>query len=446
MKTLLKDSFNDYNFVTLFLMLFLFTIPYGYALNSIIFGIFCFGSIFFFLPKAKDFINFPLVFLLPLFYIYIFFVCLINNEIIESANFLNLYLPFLAAPLLYFSLKTKKTLQTVFVTLIITVIFFAIICYAMVFYDMLTTHRNLSLFFSWWYTNNNLVKYTALHTTYAGLSVNLGIASIFILKKRHRHLFKKLAWFLPLLILFNFSIASRMQSIILILICVIFLLSLKTKWFIKLSILIIILLIPFILYLISPYISHKINGLFNTENYKNVSEVKDPASFDARISFFKSGFKTALHAPLLGYGMSNGRKKLDTGFKEDKLDWVLKKRFNAHNQYIEYAIRLGILGLLIFIFLFVAPLYYCLKSKNDMLPYALFSIIFLFSFLSESILLRQKGVILFTFIYTVLIKLIYSNRYENKKNNYISNKCRKPNIILLCLVAFLAFSLRLSWP
>jgi len=400
----------------LVLLLFTLTIPYGYALNNIIFAIFCFCSLLLLLPKAKHFIHYPKVFILPLFYFYILFISLINSEIIESAKFLNLYLPFLASPLLYFSLKSKKTIQTVFITFILSVILFALICYATVFYDMLTSHRTLKHFFSWWYTSNNLVKHTGLHTTYAGLLVNLGIASIFILNRYQITLFKKLAWFLPLLFLFNFSIASRMQSGILILICITFLLFLNSKWILKVSILILILLTPILLYKVSPYISHKINGLINTENYKNISKVNDPASINARLSFLKSGLNTALNAPILGYGMINGRTQLDKGFKEDKLDWVLKNNFNAHNQYIEYAIRIGIVGLWFFLLLFFAPLYYGIKSKVNMMPFVLFSIIFLFSFLSESILLRQKGVILFTFIYTILIKLSYSNSVKFKRH------------------------------
>lgn len=86
--------------------------------------------------------------------------------------------------------------------------------------------------------------------------------------------------------------------------------------------------------------------------------------------------------------------------------------FNSHNQYLEFILLSGILGLL-FVFLMLFTLYKALVLK-DVFILSLVSILFLFSFV-ENILSRQWGIILFS----VLMAIIYS-RYNQKTKDWIN--------------------------
>lgn len=70
--------------------------------------------------------------------------------------------------------------------------------------------------------------------------------------------------------------------------------------------------------------------------------------------------------------------------------------YNMHNQYLENFIQYGFVGLLVLIFILVTSFATALKSKNKLL--SLLTTLFFFSFLSESVLETQAGILLFTLI------------------------------------------------
>ena len=101
--------------------------------------------------------------------------------------------------------------------------------------------------------------------------------------------------------------------------------------------------------------------------------------------------------PLLGttlgdIGDVRKEKYLEKGFNDLALH-----NYNAHNQYLEILATLGILGLAVFLMLLFYPL---VKKETDTL-YAPFLIICLITFCTESLLLRQQGILFFMFFYSV---------------------------------------------
>lgn len=73
---------------------------------------------------------------------------------------------------------------------------------------------------------------------------------------------------------------------------------------------------------------------------------------------------------------------------------------NFHNQYLQTFGELGFVGLGILLFIFCFSLYKAIKSKNKFL--FLITLLFIICFLTESYLNRQKGILFFSAMYSLL--------------------------------------------
>jgi O-antigen ligase len=95
------------------------------------------------------------------------------------------------------------------------------------------------------------------------------------------------------------------------------------------------------------------------------------------------------------------------------LTYLANTRYNAHNQFLETAIGLGIPGLLVLLAGFFASLGHALKQRKIL--YLIFILLFMISCMTESMLERQSGVVFFAFFNSFL----YFN-YLNKKEESLS--------------------------
>jgi O-antigen ligase len=102
--------------------------------------------------------------------------------------------------------------------------------------------------------------------------------------------------------------------------------------------------------------------------------------------------KSLLGTTLGDIGDVRKEKYLEKGFNDLALH-----NYNAHNQYLEILATLGILGFAVFLMLLFYPL---VKKEADAL-YVPFLIICLITFCTESLLLRQQGILFFMFFYSV---------------------------------------------
>ncbi|MEZ4829754.1 MAG: O-antigen ligase family protein [Bacteroidia bacterium] len=94
--------------------------------------------------------------------------------------------------------------------------------------------------------------------------------------------------------------------------------------------------------------------------------------------------------PWLGVGTGDSLDELAESYQEEGFTYGYKNRMNAHNQYLETAIALGLVGGLYLISCFVLSAGFAIRSKNYL--YLGFVILFALSCLTESLLSRQLGV------------------------------------------------------
>ncbi|MBQ8222587.1 MAG: O-antigen ligase family protein [Bacteroidales bacterium] len=86
---------------------------------------------------------------------------------------------------------------------------------------------------------------------------------------------------------------------------------------------------------------------------------------------------------------------------------AINSECNAHNQFSDTIIAVGLIGLLLFISMFLSPIYLWIKNKNFDIVFFSLLIIIAFNSLFESVLERQMGIMFFVFFYMLLFHGVF---------------------------------------
>lgn len=114
-------------------------------------------------------------------------------------------------------------------------------------------------------------------------------------------------------------------------------------------------------------------------------------STNIRVKTLKCSLDLIKKAPVFGYGVGDAQKALNICHTKAGI----KMELNSHNQYIDIILKTGIFGAVVFIFSLILLLRHIFLSAQEV--FILIISIFLFLFLTENLLSRQTGAILFYF-------------------------------------------------
>jgi O-antigen ligase len=133
-----------------------------------------------------------------------------------------------------------------------------------------------------------------------------------------------------------------------------------------------------------------------------------------RILIWESVLEIAENKWLLGTGVGNDQQALNQTYREKKLVPFYEKSLNAHNQFLQALLILGICGFIFFVVYLSYPLTAGWRLNN---PYLIcFGIIILINALTESILNRQAGIIFWTlWSFILLVGRNFKNEIEIHK-------------------------------
>jgi O-antigen ligase len=102
---------------------------------------------------------------------------------------------------------------------------------------------------------------------------------------------------------------------------------------------------------------------------------------------------------LFGLGIGDVRETLAKAYQEKNMDFALNKRFNAHNQYLETYVGLGLIGLSCLLLILGSALWQSIRRRD--MVFFLFMLIILINFMFESVLERFFGVLFFVFFLSI---------------------------------------------
>lgn len=153
----------------------------------------------------------------------------------------------------------------------------------------------------------------------------------------------------------------------------------------------------------SSIIQRVSEALATVENV-NAGEVHATSS-GIRLLIWKEAGKLIAEAPMLGVGAGDVRDELADTYLQEGLLAAYEQKLNAHNQFVQVAIGLGMLGLLALAYLLGAGLIVGVRTKN--LMFLSFLAFITVSFIFESMLETQAGVVFFAFFYQFYIVKVF---------------------------------------
>ena len=121
-----------------------------------------------------------------------------------------------------------------------------------------------------------------------------------------------------------------------------------------------------------------------------------------RIEFFKTGVHILKQHLWFGVGTGDVNDSFTQAYIELNSPLKPEYRFFAHNQYLTFAITLGLIGLVLVLICMFAPLF--MVKSSDFLLVTFCTIMFV-SMLDEDTLTRQLGCIMFALFYTFALLL-----------------------------------------
>ncbi|MEO8415694.1 MAG: O-antigen ligase family protein [Ginsengibacter sp.] len=252
------------------------------------------------------------------------------------------------------------------------------------------------------FTNQNFTVPIGLHATYFAMYVLLSVCIFLFLFFRGDHS-KKGKYILYSIVLLpgQVQLSSRATLIaaitIMVLIIPLFLLQGKKKVVFFLAALSFTTLIFVI---ITQVTSLKKRYIYDLEN--DLSEFRDPGDLtESRMSRWSLEWQLIQKSPLTGYGTGSEKFILKDTYFKHKFYRSYLLGLNAHNQFLSFLLNAGLIGLLVYLYLFYYALGIAIKRK-DFLLLSFLLILLIVSF-SENILDVSKGILFFGFFFSLLL-------------------------------------------
>jgi O-antigen ligase len=312
---------------------------------------------------------------------------------------------------------SKTQLDRVYEFFIIGCLVSIFICFNIAFWNytyerwaikQLLYHENLGINFFL----SSRVSYF-MHPSY--FSMYLGFAAA-VLLYRPSGFFKNI--FLRYGVVFVFAVAilflaSKIGILALVLLFGYFIFSLKNK---KLLITVLALMIGVFTGLLtfSTEFANKFKNLTAAVQTSKINETSDESSA-ARVLIWGSTVSLIKESPLIGYGTGDVKQALNSKYKENGYLGVLDHELNAHNQFLQSSLALGLLGFAALALIFFFAFRKFVSSKSILGK--LLVLILLINFMVESMLETQAGVVFFAFW---LLFEYYQSSSENLNSNKVS--------------------------
>jgi O-antigen ligase len=131
-------------------------------------------------------------------------------------------------------------------------------------------------------------------------------------------------------------------------------------------------------------------GALNEQvRYRFIDEMHQ--TLGERLILWSAGKEIIMEHPVLGVGLGDTDDEVNKILLRDKNDKLFN--YNLHNQYLDYWVTYGTVGLLMFLFILLFPL------RHPDVLFRIFILIVGVSLLTEAMLLRQKGLVFFLLFY-----------------------------------------------
>ena len=159
-------------------------------------------------------------------------------------------------------------------------------------------------------------------------------------------------------------------------------------------------------YKLFPRPFDRIKVAFSVTSSIETIDKTDAESTAVRILIWKESIKLIKEHVLLGVTPGDVNDQLCKAYTDNGLTGALRKRLNAHNQFLQTFLGTGIIGFMILLIMTVFAMVFGFIKKNYIL--GLFSALMVFNFLVESMLQAQAGFVFFVFFLCFILAYDFS--------------------------------------
>jgi O-antigen ligase len=290
--------------------------------------------------------------------------------------------------------KTKK----IFYSLIFGIIISSFILLFIASYTYFT--KSLIRFF---YQEFSLL----LHPSYISMYINVCIAwlllNIYNGKYKENRFSKTIVLVLITFLSFiNILMSSKMGLLTMVIIFVSFLIYYvvkKRKYLSGLFGITTIVILSFSALKFFPEMAGRVNRSIDAITHPTTNETESESTV-VRFLIWHAANNVIAENFLFGVGTGDAKDVLLVQYKKLGMNGALEHKLNAHNEFLQVFISLGLFGFIFLILSLILPLFYAIKMNNGM--YLLFLVIVILNFFPESMLETQAGVMFYAFFNSVL--------------------------------------------
>ncbi len=291
----------------------------------------------------------------------------------------------------------KKEVSHLFIALTVGLVYSSVY--------MLT--RSFSLYFTYGENTFFYEKFAVfVHTSYISMYLNIAICWLLISlfkKKQTNYLFTK-AISLVLIVFFSVIVvllASKTGILTLLLIVfglIIYTIFIRKKYAVGVSGVAIFLISIFVINSYVPNLKSRVDNFVQAFTTNQGNDTFNSTAI--RMLIWESSAEVVKNNFILGVGTGDIKNELRNEYEKRGITNALEQNFNAHNEFLQVFVTLGVVGFLVLLLSLIFPLIKAVKTKSYL--YLFFLLIVAINFFSESMLETQAGVLFYAFFNSVL--------------------------------------------
>ncbi|SRR5260221_1976814 len=333
-----------------------------------------------------------------------------SSNIPDAWSSIQKKLPICFLPLVVASFPAigSKRLNAILVSFVISCVCVSAACVIYTFQLNKELGIEFASYNNWQFSDDNLIRKFGFHHVYFAMYLCLCLVVIGHLVNSSANKYVKLGWiFISIyIVLFMMALSSRMGIIVLVVIATLaILVYLRGSIVLKLLVITGLFVATIVVGYQFPFIREKFTGLFDI----NLNQYNAKYRASSRWTLLNNSWSIIRDNWVFGVGTGDFDDLLLKEHMKSNYEEGIFHEYNAHNQYLDAAGCVGIMGFIAMLASMLIPFYLSLK-KRDFLSLSFTLIVFL-SFLTETMLARQKGIVFFALFYSLL------NMYGFHKEN-----------------------------
>lgn len=409
------------NYIVVFFVLFIITIPLKQSMNSVSILALTFISLYYLARGRK--IHFELLKKLYPFVIVFILIALstfYSTDKEYAIKSIKRFLPFIVFPFIFSTLQLKKNHYIFLVRFyIFWILSLTLFTHGKVLIKLVENNEGLYDFFTRDYSYTNLSLETiGLHPSYFAYLILLGVVFITYFLFSEKKKVYKFLYTIALLYLsfFIFHLSARTPIIALFIFfnfAILYYFYSEKQFFKGIIYLLLLYIITAILGYNVRVTRYRFQHIFGFTYSSGIHH-------DDGINKLKQ-WNAAIHANnnmLFGNGIGDANNAIYKSYYNYDLDEYAIKEYNAHNQFIQTFVDLGLFG--VFVLLLLFAYYFKLFYKNKFLiGYSFLTITFIL-FQTESYFQSSKGTVVFSFVICVFVSYLLATEKgnTNSSNNH----------------------------